>query len=98
MDLFDGDPAYERLRHLREDLGYTGWVDGHGNPISKSEVDRMTEGGGMADMGDPVCMHLTASIGDGCGGCGISFTEVQEQWQAWGTPVGYAPPGWQPTA
>jgi hypothetical protein len=57
-----------------------------------------TIGGAVADIGDPVCMHLTASMGDGCGACGISFTEVTEQWAVWGVPDGHAAPGWQPSA
>ncbi|MDN5931353.1 MAG: hypothetical protein L0I24_09875 [Pseudonocardia sp.] len=27
MGLFDGDPKFEELRRIREDEGYTGWLD-----------------------------------------------------------------------
>jgi hypothetical protein len=94
--MFDGDPRFERLRQLREVEGYRGGVDESGN---KKDVDTFVaeqRSGRMNGSGDPVCMHMTASLDSGCGGCGISFTEVSEQWEAWGVPAGHAPAGWQP--
>lgn len=37
MGLFDGDPAYERLKQTRES-GWTGWVDQDGNKVEDADA------------------------------------------------------------
>lgn len=32
---FDGDPKFEQLRQIREDEGYTGWLDQDNNKVDK---------------------------------------------------------------
>ncbi len=33
--LFDGDPKFEKLREIREDEGYDGWLDQDLNKVDK---------------------------------------------------------------
>jgi hypothetical protein len=36
--LFDGDPKFEKLRKIREDEGYTGWLDQDLNKVSDEDA------------------------------------------------------------
>lgn len=43
---FDGDPKYENLKHLREVIGYKGWVDKWGKPTDSEGRDVYKRTGG----------------------------------------------------
>lgn len=43
MGIFDADPAYQQLRTIREDQGYTGWLD--------QDLNKVDEHGNLIELG-----------------------------------------------
>jgi hypothetical protein len=43
MGLFDKDPKYQKLKHIREVEGYKGWLDKDLNKVSDAEMKKWTK-------------------------------------------------------